>query len=155
MFFFLRPFRWLLPVRQFICRTPCIYSSFLVSRSCISHRVSSLVAQTSRRRYSLVQRVFLAAFPANATRAHDGGDRWLEDGWTELWRLGGQENGRRDARRRAPAVLDSGQRPRCLSGEMAEKGNRARGWGGLPTYYVFSRYFRQVRPVLWRKKGPL
>lgn len=33
------------------------------------------------------------------------------------------ENGRRDARRRAPTILDSGQRPRCLSGEMAVKGN--------------------------------
>lgn len=65
---------------------------------------------------------------------------------------GGQENGRRDARRRAPAVLDSGQRPRCLSGEMAEKGNRARGWGCLPTTYI-SEVLRTSTSR--RKKGPL
>jgi len=73
---------------------------FLVPRISFLHLsllVSSFTAQTSRRRYSLVHKR-----SADATRAHGGS--WLENGWTELRRWDGQENGRRDARRRAPGA---------------------------------------------------
>lgn len=110
-----------------------------------------------RRDAGVFSRAFLARFPRMLrARTVVAVDRWLENGWTELCgggadRKTGAETP--DAGRRAPAVLDSGQRPRCLSGEMAEKGNRARGWGCLPITYFRGTSDKYV--PLWRKKGPL
>lgn len=128
----------------------------LISR--ISHLLSyflSLAIQTSRRRYSpkLNDR-----FP-RVFRGCNARGRWLAGPDREMvWEGGEWKTGAEtpDAGgRRAPAVLDSGQRPRCLPGEMTEKGNRAKGHGErnvliLATYFL--RYSGQVRPVAKRKK---
>lgn len=149
-FLFLCPFRWLLPASQFICRTPCVYSSFL--RPYISHRVSPLIAQTSRRRAILSHtRAFLARFPRTQHTRTVG--RRLENGcWTESRRLG--RVGKRAPRRQTPGAgcPRLGTTTAMFVGRNGRKREPCQGMGVL-TYHVHFRSTSDKYVPSQRKKG--
>lgn len=120
-------------------------SSYLVLASLIASRRS-----LPRRRDAAIlsyNECFSRHFPRmQRARAHDGGDRWLEDGWTELWKVG--RAGKRAPRRQTPGAgcPRLGTTTAMFVGRNGRKREPSQGMGGGGGR---AAYLLRIFEVLW------